>query len=62
MAGLISGALRPRPLWAHYLGAIAGQLGYAAMFIQVGPLILLGAVFLVLNRKRSIQQETIWQQ
>jgi hypothetical protein len=47
VAGLISGALRPRPLWAHYVGWITGQLAYEVLFLQVGPLILLGAVFLL---------------
>ncbi len=47
LAGLISGWLRPRPLWAHYAGAVVGQLAYQAIFLPVGPLILLGAVFLL---------------
>ena len=47
VAGLISGAVRSKPLWAHYLGAVAGQLAYEALVLPVGPLILLGAVFLM---------------
>ncbi len=46
-AGLISGALRPKPLWAQYVGSVGGQLAYEALFLPVGPLILLGAVFLL---------------
>lgn len=46
-AGLISGALCPKPLWAQYVGSVGGQLAYEALFLPVGPLILLGAVFLL---------------
>lgn len=46
-AGLVSGALRPRPLWAHYAGAVAGQVAYEILFLPVGPLILVGALFLM---------------
>ena len=46
-AGLISGTLRPKPLWAQYFGAVGGQLAYEALFLPVGPLIILGAVFLL---------------
>ena len=28
IAGAVAGAIAPRPLWAHYAGAVAGQLGY----------------------------------
>jgi hypothetical protein len=45
--GLISGLLVPRPLWAHYLGALIGQLSYQALFIGTGPLFALGGVFLL---------------
>ena len=47
IAGAVSGALTPRPIWALYLGAIAGQLGYQVLFLRVGPLFPLGAIFLV---------------
>lgn len=47
VAGLISGALMPRPLWAHYPGAVLGQLTYEAVFLDIGPLFLLGAAFLL---------------
>lgn len=47
MAGLVAGGLMPKSLWAHYLGAIVGQLGYELLFLRVGALALLGAVFLL---------------
>jgi hypothetical protein len=47
IAGSVSGWLSPRPLWAHYFGAFVGQLGYEVIFLSVGPLFILGAIFLV---------------
>ena len=47
VAGSVAGLLAPRPLWAHYLGALAGQLGYEALFLPIGPLFVLGAAFLL---------------
>lgn len=47
IAGALAGALAPRPLWAHYLGAFVGQLAYAAIFLPVGPLLLLGVAYLL---------------
>lgn len=47
IAGLIAGWLRPKPLWAHYLGAIIGQLAYALIFLRVGALVIIGAVLLL---------------
>ena len=47
VAGVIAGVLAPKPLWAHYLGAFIGQLGYELIFLKVGPLFVLGAVFLL---------------
>lgn len=47
LAGLISGGLAPRPLWAQYLGAIAGQVAYQAIFLELGPLVLIGLMFLL---------------
>jgi hypothetical protein len=46
-AGAATGAIAPRPLWAHYAGAFAGQFGYELIFFRVGPLVLIGAVFLL---------------
>jgi hypothetical protein len=47
VAGSLAGLLAPRPLWAHYLGALVGQLVYQAVFLPIGPLIVLGAAFLL---------------
>lgn len=47
LAGFIAGALAPTPSWAHYLGAVAGQLLYEVLFLPVGPLLVLGAVFIL---------------
>lgn len=47
LAGAIAGGLAPKPLWAHYGGALTGQLGYEMIFLKPGPLFMLGAVFLL---------------
>src|SRR5512139_1065972 len=47
IAGVLAGALTPRPLWAHYVGSFAGQLGYELLFRHIGPLVVIGAVFLL---------------
>jgi hypothetical protein len=47
VAGSVAGAITPRPLWALYLGALVGQLGYELIFLRIGPLFLLGAAFLL---------------
>jgi hypothetical protein len=47
VAGAVSGALAPKPLWAHYLGSFLGQLGYELIFLKIGPLFVLGAMFLL---------------
>lgn len=46
VAGLASGALRPAPLWAHYLGAFSGQMAFQGLFLGFGPLVLIGTYFL----------------
>jgi hypothetical protein len=46
IAGAVTGAITPKPIWALYLGAIAGQLIYQLLFLKVGPLLLLGVLFL----------------
>lgn len=46
-AGSVAALFSPRPLWAHYLGTFLGQLVYELLFLHVGPLFLLGAVFLL---------------
>lgn len=47
VAGALAGLLAPKPVWAHYVGALIGQLAYEALFIGVGPLFVLGAAFLL---------------
>jgi len=47
VVGALSGVLVPRPLWAHFLGAFVGQLGYEALFLPPGPLSALGVAFLL---------------
>jgi len=47
IAGLLAGLFAPRPLWAHYVGAVVGQLGYEILFLPVGPLFILGAAFVL---------------
>lgn len=47
VAGAVAGAITPRPLWGHYLGALIGQLGYELIFLRIGPLFFLGVAFLL---------------
>jgi hypothetical protein len=47
IAGAVAGTISPRPLWAHYVGSFAGQFGYELFFLHIGPLVVVGAVFLV---------------
>ena len=37
ISGASAGVISPRPLWAHYVGAIMGQLAYELIFLPVGP-------------------------
>jgi hypothetical protein len=46
IAGAVSGAVVPKHLWAHYLGAVLGQAVYELVFLKLGPLFILGLVFL----------------
>jgi hypothetical protein len=46
-AGLVSGMTAPDPLWANYIGSVAGQVGYELLFLSMGPLFVLGVVFLL---------------
>ncbi len=48
LAGLVSGAAVPKPLWAHYVGAIMGQLAYMLFFRPLGPLLGIGVLFLAM--------------
>ena len=45
--GLISGALIAKPLWAHYVGGVSGQVIYELLFIRIGPLFIVGVGFLL---------------
>jgi hypothetical protein len=46
VAGLASGFVSPRPLWAHYAGNVLGQLAYELVAIGAGPLVVIGVAFL----------------
>ena len=48
LAGMLSGVINAKPLWAHYLGSIFGQLFYAVVFLPFGPLAVVGLLFLAL--------------
>jgi hypothetical protein len=47
VAGALAGAIAPRPIWAHYVGAFGGQVVYGLVALRVGPLFVLGAIFLL---------------
>jgi hypothetical protein len=47
VAGLGAGMVAPKPLWAHYVGSVVGQMGYEVLFLDIGPLFVLGVVFLL---------------
>lgn len=45
-AGILLGSIGPRAIWAHAVGIVLGQLLYMLFFLPLGPLLLLGVVFL----------------
>ena len=47
LAGAMSAFIAARPLWAHYLGCVFGQLVYGVLFLPIGPLAVIGLLFLV---------------
>ena len=47
IVGAVCGGLLPKPLWAHYIGAVLGQVTFELSFLSVGPLFLLGVLFLL---------------
>lgn len=47
LVGVVVGLLAPRPLWAHYVGGLLGQLGYLLLVIGANPLLLVGLIFLL---------------
>ena len=47
LGGILSGLTIPKPLWAHYLGSVLGQFLYQLVFLQIGPLFVIGVAFLL---------------
>jgi hypothetical protein len=45
--GFIAGLLTPRPVWAHYLGSVLGQVTYEVLFLPIGPLFIVGLAFML---------------
>lgn len=45
-AGIVLGSIGPRAIWAHAVGVVLGQLLYMVIFLPLGPLLLVGIVFL----------------
>ena len=48
LAGAVSGLITAKPLWAHYVGSIFGQLLFALLFLPIGPLAVIGLLFLMM--------------
>lgn len=46
VAGAVSGLVTAKPLWALYVGSIFGQLLFGLMFLPIGPLAVIGLLFL----------------
>jgi len=42
LAGLVAGTIGPRIRWAFFAGAVLGQLLFGLLFLEVGPLALVG--------------------
>ena len=47
LAGMVSGIITAKFLWAHYLGSIFGQFFYELLFLPMGPFAIVGLLFLV---------------
>jgi hypothetical protein len=47
IAGGLSGAIIPKHLLAHYIGAVIGQAAYELAFLKIGALFVLGLAFLM---------------
>ena len=47
VGGLVSGLLAPKPVWAHYMGSVSGQLAYELLFLQLDALFVVGLGFLL---------------
>ena len=48
VAGVVSGFIAAKPLWAHYVGSVFGQFLYGLLFLPMGPLAIVGLLFLAL--------------
>ena len=48
LGGVLSGFVTAKPLWAHYVGSVSGQLVYGLVFLPLGPLAVVGLLFLML--------------
>lgn len=48
LGGCLSGLISPKPLWALYVGGVAGQVLYLLVMLPIGPLLPVGLVFLLL--------------
>ena len=48
LSGVLSGLLAPKPLWALYLGGMAGQVLYLLLLRPVDPLLGVGLLFVLL--------------
>lgn len=46
-AGIVLGMIGPRVIWAHAIGIVLGQFLYMLIFLPLGPLMILGVVFLI---------------
>ena len=60
VAGSVAGAITPRPLWGLYLGVLIGQFGYDLITQRIGPLFLIGAVFLLGYSVIFLQTGYVW--
>lgn len=47
VTGLLSGMLIPKSPMLHYFGSVTGQIVYEIFFLDIGPLFLLGIMFLL---------------
>lgn len=47
VTGLLLGIFRPMRLWSHPVGIVLGQLLYQLVFLSIGPLLLIGIMFLL---------------
>lgn len=46
VSGLVLGVIGPRAIWAHAVGIVIGQFLYMLIFLPIGPLMVLGVLFL----------------